>query len=613
MISKKVFTSAAASVLLASGIASSVYASAVPNGQAAGSAPDYGIQPASYVTAVPELAEKAKKAKIDISKADPAKEHFANQGAKFKQAAGNHVTYEEAEGEVPMLVLLAKYPDGDQPKGALDEPVPARYLNDLIFSTEYNPYEYGPFQQYAEYNGELVPTNSTMQNIYKESSYGKVELVTYDDMTDIGWVELPKGASYYLDQTGKYANGGKYLLGNANGDAHMGELVRDLLQAADPYVDFSKYAEDGEVPNIFVVHEGTGAEFSRDPAQIWSHKWNILSALFYGPYYDDGIPAAAQEGMSQSEWIAKTIKEDMTYDGVVVNNYTIEPSIGGNAAGYDLATNTYKDELEEGPYPAQPGVFAHEFGHALGLPDFYDTTYTSEGAGEYTMMAGGSWMRYPAASAYSGNSPTGFDPYSKIFLGWLDPIEVTPEDGVQELTLQPVNEAQVVVKMVVPGSDGTEYFLFENIQQEGFNKGFAEYGENSEGLVAWHVDENVIDKYHDAGFRPNNVANYMNKRFQHNESAVASDGDLVTHYGLSVLQADGEYDLERYNNRGDAGDFFTTGDKITPNSKNVHTGSYYFWREDNPTPADSGIHVTDITQNEDGSVTAKFFYEFPGN
>jgi immune inhibitor A len=104
------------------------------------------------------------------------------------------------------------------------------------------------------------------------------------------------------------------------------------------------------------------------------------------------------------------------------------------------------------------------------------------------------------------------------------------------------------------------------------------------------------------------VENWMNKRFQCNQSQTASDGTVVTHYGLSVLQSDGNYDLEKNVNRGDSGDFFKTGDKLTPVSGNVHTGSYYFWKGNGSTPADSGIHVTDIVEKEDGSISAKFYY-----
>jgi immune inhibitor A len=573
----------------------------------------YDLDLAHFVGAAPELAESAKKLGIDISKVDPA-EKIAN-GSKFQQPRDNHVAYKAATGDVPVLVILAKYKDGDEPVGDMPGQVPAHYYEDLIFGEEYNPYELEQFKQYATYNGVEVPTNATMQNAYKESSNGKINLVRKEN-TEFVWVELPKGASYYLDQEGKYAENGKYVLGNVNGDAHTGEFIRDLLKAADGQVDFSKYAENGEVPNIFVIHEGTGAEFSSDPAQFWSHKWSLLSALYYGKYYETGKPADVHAGMSQGAWINKTVAEDMTYDGVVVNNYNIQPGIGGNVAGFSAATGGYDETLKSGPFPAQTGVYAHEFGHALGLPDFYDTVYTSEGVGNYSMMAGGSWMRYPNNAAYSGNSPTHFDPFSKIFLGWANPIEVTPEDGVQEITLPAINNSNSdngIVKMEVPGSNGTEYFLFENVQQDGFNKGLSRQGEDSHGLMAWHVDENIINLYQTAGFRPNNVENWMNKRFQFNQSQTASNGTVVTHYGLSVLQADGKYDLEKNKNRGDSGDFLKTGSKLTPNSSNVHTGSYYFWKGYGATPADSGIHVTDIKENADGSLTAKFFYSFSEN
>ncbi|UYZ21310.1 M6 family metalloprotease domain-containing protein [Mesobacillus jeotgali] len=602
----KVLSTSALSLALAG---SAVFAGISPTDSAVKPQSKYELSLAHHVGAAPELVDRAKELGIDISKVDPA-EKAAQNGAKFQQPGDNHVAYKEATGDIPVLVILAKYKEGDEPIGDMPGQVPAKYYEDLVFGDVYNPYELPQFQKY---DGPDVPKDRTMQNAYKESSYGKTNLVRHEN-TDFVWVELPKGASYYLDQEGTYAEGGVYKLGNVNGDAHTGEFIRDLLKAADDQVDFSKYAdESGQVPNVFVVHEGTGAEYSRDPAQFWSHKWSLLSALYYGKYYETGKPADVHAGMSQSEWIAKTEKEDMTYDGVIVNNYNIQPGIGGNVAGFDAATNTYKEEAKTGPFPVQTGVYAHEFGHALGLPDFYDTVYSSEGVGNYSMMAGGSWMRYPNKAEYGGNSPTHFDPFSKIFLGWAEPIEVTPESGVQTITLPAANKADAdngIVKMEVPGSNGTEYFLFENMQQDGFNKGMVRQGEDAHGLVAWHVDENVINLYQTAGFRPNNVENWMNKRFQFNQSQTASNGDVVTHYGLSVLQADGKYDLERNLNRGDAADFFKTGSKITPVSGNVHTGSYYFWKGFSDTPADSGIHVTDIKENKDGSITAKFFYNF---
>ena len=75
---------------------------------------------------------------------------------------------------------------------------------------------------------------------------------------------------------------------------------------------------------------------------------------------------------------------------VKVNKYTIQPELYGT--GTSISTI---------------GVFAHEFGHALGLPDLYDTDYTSEGVGNWSLMAGGSW-NYSGGNG--GNRPAHLDP-----------------------------------------------------------------------------------------------------------------------------------------------------------------------------------------------------------
>ena len=54
--------------------------------------------------------------------------------------------------------------------------------------------------------------------------------------------------------------------------------------------------------------------------------------------------------------------------GIWIGDYTTEPENGGL------------------------GVFAHEFGHDLGLPDLYDTAGGDNGTGFWTLMSGGSWL-----------------------------------------------------------------------------------------------------------------------------------------------------------------------------------------------------------------------------
>lgn len=62
---------------------------------------------------------------------------------------------------------------------------------------------------------------------------------------------------------------------------------------------------------------------------------------------------------------------------------------------------------------AQRGVFTHEFGHDLGLPDEYDTQYTGRGepVSYWSIMSSGSW-----AGKVPGTEPTGFSPYAKEML-----------------------------------------------------------------------------------------------------------------------------------------------------------------------------------------------------
>ena len=63
------------------------------------------------------------------------------------------------------------------------------------------------------------------------------------------------------------------------------------------------------------------------------------------------------------------------------------------------------------PEDGATGVFAHEYGHDLGLPDEYDTIYS--GAGEaveyWSIMSAGSW-----AGKVPGAEPTGFSPWANL-------------------------------------------------------------------------------------------------------------------------------------------------------------------------------------------------------
>ncbi|MEO5743632.1 MAG: M6 family metalloprotease domain-containing protein, partial [Terracoccus sp.] len=76
-----------------------------------------------------------------------------------------------------------------------------------------------------------------------------------------------------------------------------------------------------------------------------------------------------------------------------------------------------------GDYTTEPengglGVFAHEFGHDLGLPDLYDTAGGDNGTGFWTLMSGGSWLNQSKDAI--GTKPGYMGPWEKLQLGWLD-------------------------------------------------------------------------------------------------------------------------------------------------------------------------------------------------
>ena len=191
-------------------------------------------------------------------------------------------------------------------------PIPLTYFDDMLFGTTYNP---------PEYNNE-APTDRALANYYKEVSYGAVNVGTFNLPSSLGWANIGHPHSYYCNQDngfGAYPN-------NVQG------LVIDAIKALDPVIDFSQYAVNGVIPNLMIVHTGSGAEWSGTLELIWSHAWDL------------------SEGTGLDGFMA---------DGVKINSYAMMPEIGGDTTGVWGPPT--------GPYPPTVGVFAHEFAHVLGL------------------------------------------------------------------------------------------------------------------------------------------------------------------------------------------------------------------------------------------------------
>jgi M6 family metalloprotease-like protein len=313
--------------------------------------------------------------------------------------------------------------------------------------------------------------------------------------------------------------------------------------AADPYVDFSQYAVGGVVQNLFVVHAGSGAEWSGGGDLIWSHAWGLSGS---------GAPP-------------------LYADGVLIDSYSMEPEAGGNTLG-EGGTVT-------GPQLPTVGVYAHEFGHVLGLPDEYDYGYESRGTGTISLMAGGSWNRTP--NIYpdcAGNSPAQPSAWAMAHLGFVTPNVVTAL--TTGITIPPIETTGPgsIYKLVQPGSGGMEYWLFENRQQLGFDAGFSRMGVGAHGLCIYHVDENVMSR---TFWRPNEAecvsgGVYSGQRNCDCDSLSVNLSNGEKWYGISLEQADGLYQLE-LNGANGGTDFYpnTTGKTSFTPSTAPNSSSYY--------------------------------------
>ncbi|MGC9110774.1 MAG: M6 family metalloprotease domain-containing protein [candidate division WOR-3 bacterium] len=304
------------------------------------------------------------------------------------------------------------------------------------FSDEQHRFGQGDFQRLIFGAG-----TGSMRDYYQEISYGS--LVIGGEVA--GWVRLSNPYSYYLgDSFGIYGN----FPHNSQG------LIRDLVQAIDASVDFSRYDWDGDglVDGLLVVHAGPGAEETGQPDNIWSHKWQLSDGVF-------GSPGPVQTG-----------------DGVSVDEYSIQP-----------------ERFSDGNL-ISIGVFCHEFGHLLGLPDLYDTDYSSSGLGMFCLMAAGGWARADGNEPY-GSSPTHPCAWCKYLLGWVVPesVEVGSRDSIAPAMLVAMATAPVCYRLLDnpggvdwsvgnPGSG--EYFLVENRQRFGFDRGLP-----GSGLLITHIDE----------------------------------------------------------------------------------------------------------------------------
>lgn len=320
----------------------------------------------------------------DVRKADllqkglEAKLNGKAYGKTYQVARGQFVQLAR-EGEGAVWTVLGEF--ADFPHDNMPEPDRA-VNNTTIWVPEFSR------DYYMDLLFNEAPGANSMRNFYIEQSSSRYTV--HGDVTD--WIPVPNNAAYYDDNPD--SNVWFFLQDSVNGWYNAQKLAGRTDAQINAYLsEFDKWDRydyngngnfdepDGYIDTFQSVHAGEGEEAgggALGATAIWSHSW-------YAFYGDIGItgPSFNKYGGIQignsDYWVGK---------------YTIQPENGG------------------------VGVFTHEFGHDLGLPDLYDTSGGENGTGFWTLMSSGSWL--DDGKDTIGNKPSHMGAWEKFQLGWLN-------------------------------------------------------------------------------------------------------------------------------------------------------------------------------------------------
>ncbi len=300
----------------------------------------------------------------------------------------------------------------------------------------------------------------------------------------VATVTLPHDRNYYAGDAW-----GVNSIGTPNNDYGM---FSDALKACDPSVDFSRFDldNDGYVDMLWIVHAGPGGETTTSRRDLWS----LTSRASAG--WNNGSPFEC------NDIVPGTVKQPMRID-----RFTVLPELSGFRLG----------QL------CEIGVFCHEFGHTLGLPDLYDTSSlggtANVGPGNWSLMSTGAY----GGDGLSPESPSHLGAWPMLWLGWVNQIRPTTDTTI---VLPPIADGGPVVNFWFQGEDSPEHFLLENRVRDTFDKNLP-----AEGLLIQQIDDAMIG----ARIGSNRI----------------NTGPTP---GLRILEADGDFDLVNGANHGDPND-----------------------------------------------------------
>ncbi|MFB8175208.1 immune inhibitor A domain-containing protein [Streptomyces sp. NPDC055966] len=236
-------------------------------------------------------------------------------------------------------------------------------------------------------------TTESLKKYYEKQSSGRYSV----DGEVADWVKVPYNEARYGNNACGSTNcpsvwnvvsdglnawvAGAKAAGKSDADIKKDLARYDQWDRYDHDGDGNFNEPDGYVDHFQIVHAGED-ESAGGGAQgtdaIWAHRWYAFGT-------DAGATGPAGNKLGGAQ-VGDT--------GIWVGDYTIQPENGGL------------------------GVFAHEYGHDLGLPDEYDTAGGDNSTGFWTLMSSGSWLG--TGKEAIGDLPGDLNAWDKLQLGWLN-------------------------------------------------------------------------------------------------------------------------------------------------------------------------------------------------
>lgn len=329
-------------------------------------------------------------------------------------------------------------------------------------------------------------------------------------------------------------------VGDYGSSENMTAFLKDVCTEANKNeaIDFSQFDEDndGYCDLVYIIFAGQSENVGGAKSTIWA-KSGWLSGC--GPF-----------------------------DGKYIAHYGVSGELGG--------IPSYIDGI---------GVFCHEFSHAMGLPDFYNTANTND-------MSSNQGMEYWSVLDWGmylynglGSRPCPYTAWERYDMGWID-IPTIKEDG--HYTVYPREQENQCAYIIENPENDDEYLVLESVQKKEWGTGLFGHG-----LMVTHVN------FDSNAFNVRN--NFVNVNSKHPRmTVIPADGDLLSTNNAEYMdelrnaaihdlfcEANGATELSRESNLPNF-DWFTNAT----------------YKQINPTTATYPNHtrIFNIKENADGSI-----------